>query len=88
MATLAAAVENCCGLISRADLDLNEVGALASAVAHVGTLHRGCMCIPEGVCSSKYVVYFSPFQVHLVLKLGLNSVNVGTCSAEEAEVVK
>jgi len=45
------------------------------------------MGVLEGVGTSQHVVYLLPFQVHLVLKLGLNAVNVGASSAEEAEVV-
>ena len=86
MATLGTAIKDGGRFITRPDLNLHEVGALAAAITHVRTLYGCSMGVFKSLSTTENVVDFLPLEVHFILKLGLNAINVGACPAEEAEV--
>ena len=56
--TLFAAVEDSGGLITRPNLNLHEVCALAPAIAHVWTLDGCCVGVLEGLSTTQNIVDF------------------------------
>ena len=88
MSALFAAVKDSGRLITRPNLDLHEVGALASAIAHVWTLDGCRVGVLKCLSTTQNIVNFLSLQVHFVLKLSLNAIDVGASSAEEAEVTE
>ena len=85
VAAIDAAIKECCRLISRSDLDFYEVGALAATMTNIGALYGRCMGVFPGFRSAEDIVDLFPHQVHLMLELGLNTVNIRARAAKKSE---
>ena len=85
VAAIDAAIKEGCRLISRSDLDFDEVGALAATMTNIGALYGRCVGVFPGFRATEDIVDLFPHQVHLVLELGLNTVDIGARSAEKSE---
>ena len=55
-------------------------------MADVGALYGGCMRVFPGFGAPEHIVDLFPYQVHLVLELGFNTVNIGARAAEKSEI--
>jgi len=83
-----ASVEDSGRFVTRSDLNLHEIGALAPACTHVRTRHRRCVRVTPCLCTTENVVDLLALKVHLVLKLGVDAVDVGARPAEEPKVLQ
>ena len=85
VAAIDAAIKECCRLISRSDLDFYEVGALAATMTNIGALYGRCMGVFPGFRTAEDIIDLFPHQVHLMLELGLNTVNIRARAAKKSE---
>ena len=86
VAAIDAAIKESCRLIGRSDLDFNEVGTLAATMTNIRALYGRRVGVFPGFRAAEDIVDLFPHQVHLVLELGLNTVDIGARAAEKSEL--
>ena len=86
VAAIDAAIKESCRLIGRSDLDFNEVGTLAATMTNIRALYGRRVGVFPGFRAAEDIVDLFPHQVHLVLELGLNTVDIGARATEKSEL--
>ena len=55
-------------------------------MTNIGALYGRCVGVFPGFRATEDIVDLFPHQVHLVLELGLNAVDIGARAAEKSEI--
>ena len=86
MTAIGTLIKSCHGLVSRSELNLEEVRSLILAGIDVHTLYLRVVDIFPGLCSTQYVINFLSLEVHLIFELLCHLEYVGACFTIESEV--